>query len=738
MIQSLSALLGAGLTIAACYGAGAMLIDRLGLCSSLRLRRLERLPLAFTLGAACLQLAVFLILTLQIAYWPVFVALLVSVIGSAFATGSWQLRGELDAPLGQNLKRICIVLFGAFSLWYFLHAWAPEISPDGSAYHLGYVNAYTRAHGFERVTTDMYAVLSQGMEMLFMPAFAIGQHSAAALVHLAFTADLALLMLAFGRRLGKPWAGAAAAFLTYASPVVGVDGSSAYNDLAVAAVAFSAFYWLELWDEHRDKMALIPVGLVAGFGYAIKYTAFLLVLFALGFVAIRARRLKPLVTVVLFSALMIAPWMLKNWMVVQNPIAPFGNTIFRNPYFHPIAEMDYSQVMRDYDVQNKRTLPLEVTIRGGKTQGILGLTFLLSPIALLALRFRTGRRLLLLGLFMGLPFYANIGTRFLIPPLPFVSMAMALAIGSPALLTAVMLFHAFSSWPSEIHRYSDQYVWALEDAPVLAALRLVPQDHYLRDKSEGYRAARLVEANVPKGERILGTAGVTYAYCNRDFLVSYQAALNQTLSDMLNIGWVLDFQPTVIEIFKFPEHTATRFRLLQTGSVDFKEIQWGVHEMRFFHQGVEIPRQSDWRLRAWPNPWDVQYAFDGSLATRWRTWETVKPGDYLDVDFGRNEPVDEIRLDTAADCTASHLEVQAMDANGQWRTLNQSPDYVASDHSKYSLRLAATYEMKQHGLHYLLIGEDFSGASDFQDDPEAWGLTPVVSGEGIQLYKVTE
>ena len=64
----------------------------------------------------------------------------------------------------------------------------------------------------------MYAALSQGMEMLFVPAFAIGQHSAAALVHLAFTAALAMLLFAYGRRLGKPWVGAAAAFLSLRQP----------------------------------------------------------------------------------------------------------------------------------------------------------------------------------------------------------------------------------------------------------------------------------------------------------------------------------------------------------------------------------------------------------------------------------------------------------------------------------------------------------------------------------------
>lgn len=739
MLQSVSALVGAGMTVAACYAAGAILIDRLGLS----LRRYERLPLAFTLGGACLHLIVFLILTLQIAYWPVFVALLVSVIATAVATRSWKLQGEAGEPLGQNLKRICIVLFGAFFVQYFFHAWAPEISPDGSGYHLGFVAAYTRAHGFERITTNMYAVLGQGMEMLFMPAFAIGEHSAAALVHLAFTAALALAMLAYGRRIGKPWVGAAAAFLAFASPVVGIDGSSAYNDLGVAAVAFSAFYWLEIWrdrwDAKRDCVALIPVGLLAGYGYAIKYTAFAMVLFALGIVLLKARRIRPLATVFLFSSLMIAPWMLKDWIVVENPVAPFANTIFRNPYFHPIAEMDYGEAMRDYGVKDKRTLPLEVTVRGGYTQGLLGVVFLLTPIALLALRFPAGRRLLIAGLLMGLPFYANIGTRFLIPPLPFVSMAMAMAVGSwPIALGAVMLFHAFLSWPSEIPHYSNQYAWKLDKVPVLAALRLVPQDQFLRAHSRDYSAARMVEEVVPKGERILATNGVAYAYCNRDFLVSYEGALNQTLNDFLNVGWVLDYQPTVIESFKFPEHVARRFRIFQTGSVDFKEIQWGVHEMHFYHQGVEIPRQDEWRLRAWPNPWDVQYAFDNSLSTRWRTWETVKPGDYIDVDFGKDQAVDEIRLDTAADCTASKLQVEAMDGSGKWVLLSKDPTYTASDHSKYSLRLAATYEMKEHGLHYLAIGDDFSGASDFQDDPAAWGLTLVKSDYGLAIYKVTQ
>ena len=155
---------------------------------------------------------------------------------------------------------------------------------------------------------------------------------------------------------------------------------------------------------------------------------------------------------------------------------------------------------------DKRELPLEVTIRGGKTQGLLGMTFLAAPLALLALRYRHGRRLLAAGLMLGVLYFANIGTRFLIPPLPFVCLAMALAIGSgtgsgPPLLAALMMFHAASSWPAEMHRYSDKFVWGLNHVMFNQALRLIPQEKFLRESDRDYGAARLVEATVPEGER---------------------------------------------------------------------------------------------------------------------------------------------------------------------------------------------------------------------------------------------
>jgi hypothetical protein len=719
MIQALAALFGAALTVAACYSAGALLVDGLGI----GLRRSERLPLAFLTGAACLHLGVFVVLALRIAYWPVLVALLLGFVAAAAWKGSLPLKGEPDEPFDKRLKQVSYVLFGTFGLLYFLHALAPEASPDGSGYHLGLVARYLRAHGFERITTNMYAALSAGVEVLYVPAFAIGRHSAAALVHFGFAIALALAMLAYGRRLGKPWVGAAGALLTFASPVVGVDGTSAYNDVAVAAIGFGVFYWLQIWDDQRDGRILIAVGLLAGYAFAAKYTAFVMLPFALGFVLWRGRRIQLLVPMVAFSVLMVSPWLLRNWIVYRNPVAPFGNRYFRNPYFHVQAEEEYAAYYRRYDLPDLRKLPLEVTVRGGTTGGLIGMTFLAAPLALASLRFRAGRRLLAAGAVVLATYFLNVGTRFLIPGLPFLSLAMALSIGnSTTLLTGLMILHAVTSWPTGLKLYADSGAWRLDRILWKEALRIVPQEQYLQRDLPGYAQARMIDAHVPKGEAVLAFLGVPDAYTSREILVGYQAASNQTTADFLNAGWVPGFQPRLVETFTFPEKTFSRVRV---NTLNNSDRQWSVHELRFFDHGTELPRGPEWRLRAWPNPWEVQLAFDNSPATRWRSGERAAAGMHLDVDFGKDVHVDQVRVETSYDSRDIQLQLEG---------LTQGP-VVSGMEPPQSIRHAATYEMAQRGIHYLLIHEADPIADDIRDDPEGWGLTELAAGYGVRLYQ---
>jgi hypothetical protein len=500
------------------------------------------------------------------------------------------------------------------------------------------------------------------------------------------------------------------------------------------------FYWTEIWGdqwgEQNGIRLLIPVGLLAGYAYAAKYTAFPIAIYALGFVAWRAKRLRPVLLVAGCALIMAGPWMARNWIWYQNPVAPFANRIFRNPYIHVIFEQDYSESLRHYKMPSLWALPLEATIRGEYISGIIGPAFLLLPVALAALRYRAGRRLLLAGALMFSTYFTNIGARFLIPCLPFFSLALGMALGETALiLAALMLFHAVASWPPVLNRYVNPNCWRLVRFPYKAALRITPPEAFLRENSYGYGIARMIEETVPAGEPVLAMDGIPDSYTTHQILVSFRSAANQALADTVNMGWYEASQPAVATVFAFPERKARRVRVVQTAQAPYPQ-QWSVHELRFYDHGLELTRKADWRLQAWPNPWEVRLAFDNSLVTRWRSGETAAPGMYLDVDFGQEESLDEVRLITSSDSEPDRLQLESINSTGAWDKIAADPRTMPEPVPP-RIRQMVTQEMHTRGVHYLMLYDINYGASDFAGDPEAWGLKLIGRGDGARLYQTT-
>jgi len=732
-------LFGASLTVATALSFGTLLFRVL----NLRLQRSEALFLAFPVGAALLSAILFLLCAVHQARKGVYIAIAVVSVALALRPGKQPekpLQSRADLP---TLWRWTFpLLFAAFTLVYFVWALAPEISPDGTAYHLAVVDHYNRAHGFERVPTDIYFNMSQGVELLFLMAFAFGKHSAAALIHFAFLATLPWLVLNYARRFGLPLAGIAAAVLVYAAPVVGIDGSSAYNDVALAAVLFAMFYLLQIWDQQRENRLLIPVGILAGFAVAVKYTGFIAPLYALAFAGwklLRPRKsdsgvLKPLFIVLAMTTLIAAPWLIKNWMWVQNPVEPFGNQIFPNRWVHLSFEHDYQAGLRHYELADRRQIPLEVTYRGTTLGGLLGPVFLLAPLALLALRSTEGRRLLLASFLFALPYLDNIGTRFLIPALPFLAMALALALARwPGVLYGVTIAHAVLSWPSVVGIYSTPSAWHIDNIPFEAALRIEPEDSYLQRLSSGYPTDRLIENQVPKGEPVFLFGATSEAYTTRRMLVRYLSAPNEVLGDILWTPIFPGFQPSVVLDFPFPPRQLSKLRVVQTyaGGAEM----WSISEFRVFAGGREIPRSPEWRLKARPNPWDVQLAFDNTPATRWRTWQTAAPGDYIEVDFGAPQLVDNVRIESSPEYANTQIRLEAPDANGRWTPLGEAP-HQTKQTIRADLRRAAAFEVKARGVRYLIVNREDTNAQDLRLRPDAWGLKLIGEAGYDQLYRV--
>ena len=565
MIRAVASILfGALFTLASAWALGAIILRRLAVSLDLWEQRL----FAFLTGAASLSMVVFLISAAKLAHRGVFLALGAALIGYAFYTGEH--RGEAKLPpLALSSRIVFATIFGGFALFYLTHAMAPEMSPDGMAYHLAEVAQYSRAHGFVRITTDMFESFSQGVEMLFLFAFEFGRHSAAALVHFGFWIVLALLLVSYGRRIGKPLAGVAAALFTAIAPVVALDGSVAYVDVALAAVLFGLFYVLQVWDETRDCGLLIPAGLLAGFAYAIKYTAGLAVPYAIGYVLWRSWRsrqpaLKNALTVGALAAVMIAPWMIKNLIEVGNPVSPFANRLFPNPYVHVSQEESWRRYLQMYELTSYRELPLQLTIQGNHIAGFFGPLFLLAPLALLALRFPAGRRLLLAGALFSLTYFGNVGTRFLIPAIPFLSMALALAFSNlPFLLLTLIAAHTVASLPPVYKAYTQPNGnWMLAKVSPQAALRFIPEERYLAAETPEYNVDRMIEQLVPPGQRVFSFYAPGVSYTSRDILVSYLGAENELLADMLWTPLFNDFPPTRLLRFRFTARPLRHVRVI--------------------------------------------------------------------------------------------------------------------------------------------------------------------------------
>ena len=701
--------------------------------------------LRFVTGGALLGTAVFCFCSIGLVYPAVFGAFGVVVLGAA----GWRRRASglqkpadsrlqpgLAAPQSWSLllQRLFCPIAGLYFLLYFFNSMAPEISYDGSRYHLGLVSRYLREHGFHRITDNMYASLSQGVEMLFLYGFAFGRHSAAAMVHFAFVVALAWLMFSYGRRAGFPLAGAAGAVLVFASPMVGVDGTSAYNDVAVAAIAFALFYLLQLWEQERGSRLLIAIGLVAGFGYATKYTAWVAVPYALGFIAWKSRRFRDVAVVGLCAAVMIGPWMMKNWIWVHNPVAPFFNAVFPNSYVTVAFEREYKQYLLLYDLKSRWEIPMEATVHGGALAGLLGPVFLLSPIALLALRRREGRQLLLAAAVFGASYFSNIGTRFLIPSLPFLALAMAMVLSSvPHLAVAVVLVHAVLSWPSVVRRYAAPNAWHLVKIPYREALRIKPEDGFLRSNLPYYGVTRMVEQAAAPGSAVYSFTPIPEAYTSRKMLVAYQSAENVISQRTLFMGFIPEYAPVWRLRFSFPRQPLRAVRVVQTNTAP--DI-WSMHELRIFDGAREWPRDLRRRLTSGTDPWRLTNLLDGKLITFWICGDTLHPGQDAQIDFGEPAPADSVRIETSPNQWGIRLQLEGQDAAGGWHRLASQYEVLENAPTPPDLRRMSAQELKRRGIDYLLMFDGEFGADDVQMKADQWGVHQVAEYQGARLYQL--
>ena len=755
-----SILFGAGLTVLVATLLGRVLLARL-FGSEPVLTRAEGWVFSLAVGSALLSQGIFYLCALGLVYDGVFLAVAAAVVGAWWRWGRG--LGESPAARPERDARIWWGLLAALSLAYAYiyipHALAPEIQADAVGYHLGLVGHTYRAHGFPGITTNIYAFLSQGSEMLYLYAYAFGRHTAAKLFHFSLFAATLVAIVTFARRYGVARAGAVGAGLYLCAPVVGTDATSAYNDCALAFFAFMAFYAATVWWRDRGPGWMVVLGVLGGFCFSIKYTgifAIPVLMAVVGWGTWRRlrdgqRALRRLVLVGLVASFFVVPWFAKNTITTGNPVAPFYNKYFPNPYVSVSWEKGYRNLLAGYshdpEVRRKNLIaaPLELTVRGIHFQGLVGPVFLIAPILLLAWRHPLWRPLMLAAVVAVVPWFSNTGTRFLLPALVFVSIGMGLALyrlprrTSIVAGVALLAFHGTMSWPSVIPKWHPEGLWALQGAPWAAALRLEPEAEYLRRWVPWYRTAEFIAQVGDSETRVLSFEPLPEAYFSARLWVSFQGARNEAMMRVLLAGSVHDFWPSRKLAVEWPSQELSGVRIVQQGSHETSE--WSLSEIQLFTGEEEVVPQVDWEIRAKPFPWGARRAFDGNPWTPWITWEPVQPNTFIELTFPRSLRLSRMVVTHPTSQHFSKFEYFGSDGHSEWHRLE-----ATSSEEFRPVRLAegrawAGEELRRQGIDYL-VGNTAEGAiygvimPAIESDPAAWGLERVFEDGPMRVYRV--
>ena len=732
---------GTVLTLLVCFGFGRWLLSVLGLYQSTG----ERRTMALFAGTVLLSGLVFALSIVNLLAPPAFPAL--AVLAGAAWWASY--RNDEAIPITSSPSPrwalLLVPAFIAYAALYFLHGAAPDHSFDSIYYHLGFVNHYLRDHGFSMFRDNIYEALSQGGELLFTYAAGIGGLSSATLLHVAFAflwgAAIYFLLVRRTNAVGA----LSAALLVIASPVVGRAAVTGYIDCIAAAFCIATVWAMELWIEERNDKWLAVAGLLGGFCYAVKYTSFVALLYAL-LVLLWAHRsdfrklhwrpvIRNLTWLTGFAAISVLPWILRNQFWYGNPLAPFFNRLFSNPYFFVVEEQIYRRNLTTYGwLESYSQIPHELFFDGRHLQGVIGFGFLLFPLIFLGLRDSFGRRMLLaLALFVAV-YPSNVGVRFLFPALAMGAVLIAWSLRSLApLLVVAALLHAYAAWPSVLRRYIPENSWILGRSPKWRVVtRQTPEREFLRARSPEFAMAELMNEANPSSGIVHGFAPFAEAHSPHHLCLEFASAKCKLIGHLIYTAVYSDLYPTIVESRKF-RRTETSAIRLKLNSDDESQV-WMIHEVRFYFQGHELKRKPAWRLSASAMPSLTPYAFDGSPATAWSPWDFANNGTFLEADFGAAHQVDEVRIWIAPAYRFADVQVLAAQPKGRWASLQHelSVDAATWPNMPREAALAAY----RRGVRYLMAPTDHPMTMSLLRAMPAMGLKVRAASREAILFEI--
>ena len=137
------------------------------------------------------------------------------------------------------------------------------------------------------------------------------------------------------------------------------------------------------------------------------------------------------------------------------------------------------------------------------------------------------------------------------------------------------------------------------------------------------------------------------------------------------------------------------------------------------------------------NSWEAPLALDGNLATRWRTWESIRAGTYYEIRFDHPQRISSVVVYSHTPAFNVHVDLYGMDTPGHWRALGT---LLVARQLSPDLRTDATQAIWRAGYSYLVVPTGGEGASPIGNamiGREAeWNLKLVTQAGPYYLYRV--
>lgn len=382
MVEYIVGILEFALLLAAAFGLSFFLLKRESADSG-GIGLGEFIVYRLALGLGIIAYVTLLAAALGLLHLYLFIAVL--------AAGILLFFREMAAFRGLTI-RFKLSFFGfvllAFGTVNFFYAWFPPTFYDSMLYHLAVPAYYVSHGGLLPWPTNFFANLPLNVEMVFM--FTLLGKTVLLPKLISFASGLALLWLLFSwyRQHFSRGFSLLPLLLFYSIPQVGFLTATSKPDIPGILFLFAGvrlfLYYLE--QQYRPKWLFLSAlfwGLAVGSKYIF---GFYLLGFFLALLFMKEVNLKRKVfSIVIISLLVLAcllPWLVKNVVLTGNPVYPYLNSVFPNPYWSAQQSADFTLIQKrggDYGLWQLIRYPFEIFLRPyayGMTV-VLGVAFLI-------------------------------------------------------------------------------------------------------------------------------------------------------------------------------------------------------------------------------------------------------------------------------------------------------------------------------------------------------------------------